>query len=242
MTRWWPLLALAACGRIGFGELPPGTGTGSAGDAGGDGLSSGGDAGDQTTTVGDTGGSAIAGATRDASITVIGGSQTWNYGSSPTITVTFSFRYTGLVRFDVSAIPVGSVITSATLELTNLQANADTAVDGYELLEDWDEGTVDGTPGVCNWTIREAPSTPWSGTGATGASRSTTPLFSLPPPSGAGRIMVAIPASTVMSWVTVPATNHGIELYGSAGTIAVSYASHENATAADRPALVLTYR
>jgi hypothetical protein len=236
MSRWWPWLALAACGRIDFGPLTAATG----GDGGGDGASAG-DAGSQTTTFGDTGGSAIGGATRDTAITVIGGSTTWNYGGSTIISVSFAFRFTGLLRFDLSAIPVNAIIKSATLELTNESPTSDTAVDGYAVLEDWEEGTLAGAPGTCNWTIRMTPSTPWSGVGATGTSRSATPLFSLPPPGGVGRISVPIPTSTINGWVAMSATNYGIELFGTTGTISVSYASHENATVADRPALVVTY-
>jgi hypothetical protein len=75
------------------------------------------------------------------------GSKATNYGSDPTMSVGRAGNNTqtrSLVQFDVSSIPAGSTINSATLELYAETAGTDAAAtqDVFEITSVWDEATV----------------------------------------------------------------------------------------------------
>ena len=78
---------------------------------------------------------------------------TMNYGLNEELTLTRSDDDNPLLRFDLSAIPDHSVVTSATLELYNTQASSYSGtqdfsrrVELFRVLLDWDEGNQTASP------------------------------------------------------------------------------------------------
>ena len=140
-----------------------------------------------------------------------------------------------LLRWDISTIPAGSVVRSATLtfEVTNRSAES---YGVYELKRDWLEDQA-------TWN-ESAAGSGWELAGALGASdRGAEVLADIDAPdlgmqtfslNGAGLALV-------QSWVDAPATNHGIILADSANTNGLGLSSRENATATLRPKLTITY-
>jgi uncharacterized protein (TIGR03118 family) len=82
----------------------------------------------------------------------------------------------GLLRFDVSSIPPGSTVTSATVQLTLVKVPASGPVasmfDVFRLLASWKEGTKTGnsgssaTPGETTWNARMLGTADWTTPGA----------------------------------------------------------------------------
>ncbi len=105
------------------------------------------------------------------------GKGTTNYlsvgadGADPTFTARIA---RGLLRFDLTTLPEGAVVTSAVLKLTQALANERTGdgkipISVYRVLQDWNEGDgVYGGPGA-NWTYRQNNSAAWGAEGADGA-------------------------------------------------------------------------
>jgi hypothetical protein len=98
-----------------------------------------------------------------------------NYGSSPTINVeggsTLGVKQRALLKFDLSAIPSGTIITKATLRLYASgywSPIIDQTLTVYRVTEDWNEG--DDTDGATwNEAFHDASDhpgscTPWTGT------------------------------------------------------------------------------
>jgi len=82
----------------------------------------------------------------------------------------------GLLRFDLSTIPAGSTITSATLQLTvgkvPASGQVNSTFDLFRLLANWNEGTKGGnngsaaSPGEATWNDRMRGMASWATPGA----------------------------------------------------------------------------
>jgi FG-GAP repeat len=141
-----------------------------------------------------------------------------NFGTSTDLyvgTVSGSPRES-LIRFDLSTIPAGSTITSATLTLTRV-GGSDVAVNVYQVTASWSEGGVT-----------------WNSFGQAFAPSVVTTL-----PSTAPTTMATL-TSLVQEWVSTPSTNDGIALTYS-GTGHTVFASSEYGTASDLPELSVCY-
>jgi hypothetical protein len=128
-----------------------------------------------------------------------------------------------IVRFDVSAIPPGSIVKGATLRLFAAENNSSTAnpknIDAYALVEPWVEGsrtgagTADGVTwatrdGVVNWTIPGAAAPgPAIATGREEASG----VSPLPADFERGWVTWDV-TSLVQGWVDGILPNHGVLL------------------------------
>ena len=158
----------------------------------------------------------------------------------------------GLVRFDLSTIPSGAVVSAATLTLMLLRTQSETSqVSVHKLTESWGEGTSQcdipcgqGTISTSNdatWLHRFYPGTNWTNTGGT---------FS-PIVSATATVTSAIGtafnwsgaqlAADVQSWLVTPAANAGWILRDEASSSSKAYASRENPAVAQRPQLSITY-
>ena len=100
------------------------------------------------------------------------GAKTVNYGDSTSLIVDKSGGDFGdgrvLLQFDLSSIPVGATITSATLQLNATSNSAPFPISVYEVTEDWQEGT--GGTGAADWDYRQSPEillNEWSTPGGT---------------------------------------------------------------------------
>ncbi len=160
------------------------------------------------------------------------------FGSSSTMSV--QSRSGGrdrraIVQFSLSAIPTGSSITSATLELFMTAApSATRTYDVHRVTRSWVESQV-------TWDDRDNNST-WTTPGGdydpTPAASSTTGTVS--------NVWVSWDVTAmVQAWYTGSAVNYGVLIKdgaeGSTTAYAATFASRENGTPANRPRLVVTY-
>jgi hypothetical protein len=171
---------------------------------------------------------------------------TRNHGTAQTIRADHDPQRYGLLRFDLGALPAGTVIASADLHVWT--ATTDGGFDNggvirlYRLTEAWDEGTVADAAGTANWTQRQ-PSTNWGGPGATGISRDPQVVAEIPATANDREYVIAIPVALVQGWVDAPQTNFGWVLVAEdAMTDSANLVSSEGATASKRPRLVVSYR
>ena len=159
----------------------------------------------------------------------------------------------GLVHFDLSSIPDGSVVSDARLVLTVAQTSTgDLPVEIHRVTAGWSEGASDpaggeggGTTagtGDVTWSHRDYPGVTWTAAGgdfAAGASATAT--------AGASGTTVTWTSAEVegdvQGWVDAPATNHGWILVAPGAGLgqAKRFASRHVATAAQRPRLRITF-
>ena len=137
------------------------------------------------------------------------------------------------LKFDVSAIPVGSIINSVTMYLQITTSNTFTSAtfDFHKILASWSESN---TWDDINGTFPETPN---------GVTVSTTTDASLTD-GGAKNYTIASTSnlvSTVQGWVNNASTNYGWFTTNGGYQSRNSFASSENATAAYRPKLVIDY-
>jgi hypothetical protein len=166
---------------------------------------------------------------------IAAGKPTTNYGSSTSIDIDGSPDIAALLRWDVSAIPVGSIITSVAIDVY-VSNSSKQNFEVYALQKAWDEFSA-------TWQ-RFAASGAWATPGVTGsADRGTTVLGALGPGStGIQRIQLnAAGISAVQQWIDNPSLNFGIILQDYAAADGVDIATSEASTASRRPKLVITY-
>lgn len=144
----------------------------------------------------------------------------------------------GLLLWDVSAIPPGSTVTAATIELLLVTRARTPASMTYELrsLEvSWAEAQA-------TWQQRLA-GTPWGTPGATGDTDHGADIVAsgaVPASTGPWAIPLAdAGVALVQRWVDSPSTNFGI--WASGPAIDVEVASREATTASQRPRLVVDF-
>jgi uncharacterized repeat protein (TIGR02543 family) len=156
-------------------------------------------------------------------------SATQNYGSETVFSIwnRTSNRRNGLLRFDLSSIPVGATITSATLDFISNNGQSGT-VEIYEATNSWTEGGA-----TWNNSSSLVGSTSYGSATAPGTAGSAVPSISLNA-SGIAKIQ---------SWVDAPSGNHGFGLKTSNANPNqnIDLRSREHATEADRPRLTVTY-
>jgi hypothetical protein len=155
----------------------------------------------------------------------------------------------GLMRFNFSAIPAGSTITSVTLRLYMSQTQSGSQSVGLHRCSlAWTEGTAFAFGGAgtnagigdSTWNYQVYPTVPWpTPGGAFAATASATKAV-----SAVGFYSwssTAALVADVQSWVNNPASNHGWVLKGNeaASTTVKRFESRE--AAANQPLLVVNY-
>jgi hypothetical protein len=170
---------------------------------------------------------------------------TYNTGANVSIGPDASPKRVLLVRFDLTALPVDTIVESANLLLftracSGCEAVPGTSVQVYRLLEDWVEGTSVSAAGVANYTYRTATEL-WTTPGAGPGSRDTVSLASFSPQTLDTEYVIMLPVNIVRAWVADPASNFGLE-FAIEGQISdgVSFNSSESEFPEKRPLLVLT--
>jgi hypothetical protein len=171
--------------------------------------------------------------TRDTKLNT--GSKTKNYGTSNELKVDGSPDEAALFRWDVSAIPAGSIIVSAAIEL-NAVSSTNGNFEVYALQRAWDELSA-------TWN-RYSSSGNWATAGANGAGdHSTTVLGQFAPPAkGINRITLNNAGiAAVQAWVNNAAANFGVIIKDYAISDGVSISSSEASNKAQRPKLIINY-
>lgn len=236
-------------------------GDGAGGTAGAGGANTGGSGGGVqdpiTKTFGEGPDTDHSGVTTDTKIRGDNVTQSYNYGAGWHITPDASPITYGLLRFDISAIPLDAVVISATLELwtatcTDCQANPGSTVALYELYQSWDEGNYDSdvtpTTGTANWNYRTTTGiTSWASPGAAPPSRASSPMATFAPTALNTKYAITLPTSVVQTWVNMPSANCGVLLMVNDPSVTdgVAFVSSENADGAEgptkRPRLIVQY-
>jgi hypothetical protein len=106
------------------------------------------------------------------------------------------------LRWDLSQIPAGATVTSATVTL-NISNPSPQTYGVFELKRAWSEGQV-------NWNVA-ATGTPWATAGAKGATDRGSQIASVTP-TNVAPYTFTIPASVVQGWLNDPSSNNGIVL------------------------------
>ena len=138
---------------------------------------------------------------------------------------------TGLLRFDLSSIPVGATIDAADLLLWN-DGDAGGACTVHQMLEPWDEATATSN--------QRAANEPWLGAGATPPSRAANVIGMFTPATANTSYTIAIATAVVQAWVATPAANHGVAIVTS-NSDGSRFKTRETAMVTRRPILRVTY-
>jgi hypothetical protein len=168
---------------------------------------------------------------------ILSGSPTTNRGTASSLNVDGSPDVGALIKWDISTIPAGSQIQSASITLNITNTSVDT-YEIYELKQNWTELGA-------TWN-RYAAGANWQSAGARGANdRGSTVLGSLKA-SATGKITVQLNAAgiaVVQKWLDNPQSNFGFILqdYTSASD-GFDFDSREASNAANRPKLTVTYQ
>jgi hypothetical protein len=163
------------------------------------------------------------------------GSPTVNASTSATLRVDGSPDRGVLIRWDLSSIPAGSIISQVSIT-TRV---SDKSSDPYEFY-------AMNTPWVATeatWNEASA-GVSWETAGGLGSlDRDSTVLASVTW-SSTGSKTVELGAegiAKVQAWVNDPATNHGLMLMNATSSNGLSFDSSEGATVTNRPKITLTY-
>ncbi|MDA1315272.1 MAG: DNRLRE domain-containing protein [Acidobacteria bacterium] len=167
------------------------------------------------------------------------GAATTNFGSSTTLLVDgddgLGVDLAPLLRFDISNIPAGSIVQSATVNLETFDPTT-SVYSLYELKTAWSElgATWNESSSGVAWQVAGAQGTNDRGTAVLGT-------FSAP---GTGNILVALNVdgvAAVQGWVDSPGSNHGIIIVDSTASNGGDIRSSEYGTASLRPKLTIVY-
>jgi hypothetical protein len=158
-----------------------------------------------------------------------------NYGNDTKMTVDGSPDEAGLFRWDVSAIPVGSTVTSVSIEFTVTSSSKET-YEVYALERAWDELSA-------TWQ-QYASGASWSGAGATGASDADSAVLGLMSPTSKGTYRINLNdagKAAVQAWINDASLNYGVIIKDYNNSKAFAIATSEVKTTSQRPKLIIDY-
>ncbi len=165
------------------------------------------------------------------------GKKTSNYGAASSLIADGNPDFGALLKWDLSSIPAGSTLQSATLSVNVTGTSADT-YEIYELKRSWTELQA-------TWN-KATTGTNWHSAGAQGSlDRYSTVLGTVTATvSGIRNVVLnAAGLAVVQGWVNNPATNFGFILQDYANTTKddLVFSSKESTVAANRPQLQVLY-
>ncbi len=162
--------------------------------------------------------------------------STTNYGTSTKLSMDGSPDVAGLFKWDVSAIPAGSVVESVTIEL-NLTSKSKDSYEVYALERAWDEISA-------TWQQYAAGSS-WAGAGASGGGDQGSAVLGQLGAAGKGIYSINLNdagVAAVQQWVNDANQNHGIIIEDFAASKATKVSSSETKNAAQRPKLIINLK
>nr|WP_255216100.1 DNRLRE domain-containing protein [Pseudenhygromyxa sp. WMMC2535] len=137
------------------------------------------------------------------------------------------------LRWDVSAIPSGSVIDEVTVTVEVTNKTGSSGYYAYPLSRAWSEANA-------TWNHYDS-ALAWQVAGASGAlDRESTPV-ALWAPEVTGTHTLSLNPDLVQTWLDFPALNYGILLANEDNTNGLDFHSGEATTASERPKLTVVY-
>jgi hypothetical protein len=161
---------------------------------------------------------------------------TTNYGTATKMTMDGSPDEAGLFRWNVSAIPTGSTVTSVSIEF-NVTASSKDSYEVYALERAWDEISA-------TWQ-RYATGSNWSGAGATASSDAQAAVLGQLSATSKGIYRINLNdagVAAVQQWINDPNQNYGIIIKDYNVSKAVEISTSEAKTASQRPKLVINFK
>ena len=171
---------------------------------------------------------------------------TQNRGVDTVLRVTGDPQH-ALLRFDVSGLPANATVVGAELHLhtTAVGGLGTGSIQVFRLLQDWVEGTKNGTDGTVNFNKR-SDTADWDTVGAgTGQnpSRSSVVSGEFSPAASDSDTVVTLPVTLVQGWRAGTTGNFGVILVAkNPGAATAIFVSSEGTPQAARPSLKVTYR
>jgi hypothetical protein len=132
------------------------------------------------------------------------------------------------LRWDLSQVPAGAAVSSATVTLNITNASPQTYA-AYELKRSWNEGQV-------TWN-QAATGSPWATAGAKGTTDRGPQIASVTP-TNVAPYTFTIPASVAQGWLNSPSSNNGILLAHATNYDGFVFDTREGATP---PKLTVNY-
>jgi len=144
-------------------------------------------------------------------------------------------RWHAFLTFDLSSIPSGSTISSATLKLTPVEGQTNSVINFYSLLK---YATEDGE----TWNKYDGTNA-WATAGGGSGTDYDADLIGTVTLDGSGSYTFAIATSTISAWVNGTKTNDGIfcKAADEGSTNYIAAGSREHATPSSRPLLTVEY-
>jgi hypothetical protein len=158
-----------------------------------------------------------------------------NYGNDSKMSIDGSPDEAGLFRWDVSAIPAGSTVSSVSIEFTVTSSSKDT-YQVYALERAWDELAA-------TW-LQYADGAAWSDDGASGASDADSAALGSISPTSKGTYRINLNdagKAAVQAWINDADQNYGIIIKDYDNSKAFTIATSEAKTASQRPKLIIDY-
>lgn len=159
-----------------------------------------------------------------------------NYGNSQSINIDGSPDTAALFKWDISAIPTGSVIVSAAIDLYVTSSTSD-HYEVYALQKAWDELSA-------TWQ-RYASGQSWTRAGASGSGDHGTAVLGALNRASTGTYRITLNAAgiaAVQAWLNNPNTNFGVILQNYSVSDGLDVSTSETGTASRRPKLIVNYR
>jgi hypothetical protein len=176
--------------------------------------------------------------TSAADTRIVENAPTTNYGTATAVQVDgddpagSGKDKSGLIRWNLSSIPAGSKISSASITLNIADASVNT-YQAYALKRAWVESAA-------TWDLFAAGN-PWEISGANGSLDREATVAGTVTPSTTGKQTFALSPEAVQRWVDSPATNQGIIITNPTNRDGFDFHSRNYSTVSLRPQLTVTY-
>ncbi len=172
--------------------------------------------------------------TRDTKLA--SGSPNTNYGAATTLDLDGSPDIADLLYWDLTAIPAGSIIESASIQL-NVTNTSSQAYELYVMERAWDEMAA-------TWNLA-ATGSAWGTAGALSTADRGTDIVGTLTAASTGLNLTTLNAAgiaAVQAWIDGPANNFGLIIQDYVNSNGVDFSSSEASVIAQRPKLLVTYR
>lgn len=167
---------------------------------------------------------------------IAGKKATTNYGNDTKLTMDGDPDEAGLFKWNVSAIPTGSTVTSVTVEL-NVTGSTKDSYEVYALERAWDELSA-------TWQ-RYATGNNWTGAGASGSGDQQSSVLGQLNAASKGVYRINLNdagIAAVQAWIDDASRNYGIIIKDYTTSKAIEVSTSEAKTASQRPKLIINYK